>query len=191
MRKIILFVLALMIFISCKKNYQPDAFEYNTTAKENNSGGSEASDHIKIAVLSDIYYMHPLLIHDNAAAGEPFKTVASMHRPTAEYSAHIFDEVLSELLQEHPDIVLISGNLALDGEKISHQAVADNLKRLSAAGIKVYVAPGRYDVNNPRSAEYYFDHSARVPNVSPNEFKSIYADFGYDKTNSVIAKDPN
>lgn len=189
MKKIILLGTALMIFISCKKNYQEDKIEYRTNANGINSGGSEASGHIKIAVISDVHVIHPSLIHDNAQHGEPFKA-ALAHRPLIEYSLPIFSKVLSELIAVNPDIVLIPGNLALDGERFNHQAVADNLKRLSAVGIKVYISPGRYDINNPRSAEYYFDHSARVPNVSPSEFKSIYKDFGYDNTSDVIVKDP-
>src|SRR5512138_1492094 len=154
MRMIILLVTMLTVFVSCKKYDQPSKAEYSTNEKVNNSGGSEASGHIKIAIVSDIHYMHPSLLHENAQNGEPFKSLASMHRPMAEYSVPIFDEVLSQLLQEHPDIVLIPGNLALDGEKISHQAVADNLQQLLAAGIKVYVTPGRHDINNPKAVEY-------------------------------------
>jgi hypothetical protein len=189
MKKIILLAASLMIFISCKKNYEEVKIEYRTNANGNSSGGSEASGHIKIAVISDIHVIHPSLIHDNAQNGEPFKA-ALAHRPLIEYSLPIFSKVLSELITVNPDIVLIPGNLALDGERFNHQIVADNLKRLSAAGIKVYIVPGKYDINNPRSAEYYFDHSARIPNVSPAEFKSIYKDFGYDNTVDVIAKDP-
>ena len=180
-----------MIFISCKKNLQPDVSEFSTSENGNNSGGSEASGHIKIAVFSDIHYMHPSLLHEDAQTGEPFKTLASMHRPLVEYSVPIFNEVLSELLKEQPDLVLITGNLALDGEKISHQAVADNLKRLSEAGIKVYIVPGKYDINNPKSVEYFIDRTVKVPTVTSAEFKSIYEDFGYGNTSSVIAKDPN
>lgn len=189
MKKILSIAIVLMMIISCKKNFPEERIVNNLSEKENNSGGSEASGHIKIAVIADIHFMHPSLLHNNAQNGEPFQA-ALVHRPLIEYSQPIFSQVLLQLEKQHPDIVLIAGNLALDGEKISHQAVADSLKRLSMAGIKVYVVPGRYDINNPKSFEYYVDHSNKVPNVTPPEFKSIYKDYGYDNTSNVISKDP-
>ncbi len=192
MKKIFLLAVSLMIiiFISCKKYDQFQRVEYGTIKNGNNSGGSENSGHIKIAVVSDIHYLDPSLLQNNAVTGTAFQStlLAEPNKALLAYSAPIFNQVISELIYEKPDIVLITGDIAQAGEKISHQAVSVLLNRLRQNGSKVYVTPGNHDINDPGAKSYNGNTSSPVPNVSPAEFTSIYSNFGYG---SAIAKDPN
>jgi UDP-2,3-diacylglucosamine pyrophosphatase LpxH len=92
-------------------------------------------------------------------------------------SAYILDKVIADLLAEHPKVVLIPGDLTKDGEKISHQSLAKVLKKLTNAGIKVFVIPGNHDINNPES--FSFSSLAPTETITANEFASIYYEFGY------------
>jgi hypothetical protein len=58
---------------------------------------------------------------------------------------------------------------------------------MRSAGIPVIVVPGNHDIDNPEG--YYFDGDNTRPaeRTSPNQFKTLYADFGY---NLAYAKDP-
>lgn len=192
MKKIFLLAATLMIviFISCRKSYQADKIEYSTNEKLNNSNGSENSGHIKIAVVSDIHYLDPSLLQNNAETGTAFqKTIGEEpNKAVLQYSSAIFSKVIDELLYEKPDIVLVTGDLAQAGEKVNHQAVSSFLDQLRNNGSKVYVTIGNHDINDPKAKGYNGNTSFPVPNVTPSEFTSIYSNFGYG---TALSKDPN
>jgi hypothetical protein len=103
-------------------------------------------------------------------------------------SGAILQQIIFKLLLERPDLVLISGDLTKDGELISHKALIAQLKILSLNHIKVLVVPGNHDINNPDAKQFDGAYATPVPSITADNFKSMYADFGY---NTAIAKDPN
>lgn len=152
-----------------------------TSNKLNNSG------HIKIAVVPDIHYMDPAHLKDGAQTGTAFQFDRSFnHYSLVEFSAPIFDQIISELLLEKPDIVLLTGDLAKEGEAHNHTQVMNKLQMLSDAGIKVYMVPGHTDINNPNSKEYIGNTSSSLPSVTREQFIDIYGNFGF---NNAISKD--
>ncbi len=66
-----------------------------------------------------------------------------------ELSDPIFREVVSDLMDEKPDILLIPGDLAIEGELVCHETVKGFLQQLENEGIKVFVVPGNNDISNP------------------------------------------
>lgn len=180
----------LLAFSSCVKE-EPLANTDTTGQRTKSADALTAKDHIKIAVLSDIHYMDPELLSNNAQEGTAFKEdlLANPNKALLEYSVPIFRQVLSELLKEHPDIVLVAGDMTKDGEYISHKAVANYFELLSQNNIKVYVLPGNNDINNPDAKAYNDNSSQTVRNATVSDFIDFYSDFGYG---SAIAKDaPN
>ncbi|MFZ0471220.1 MAG: metallophosphoesterase [Bacteroidales bacterium] len=140
---------------------------------------------LKIAVLSDLHYMDPSLLRQDGSA---FQMYLMQDRKLLAESSAILQEIINELLIEKPDLVLISGDLTKDGELVSHQAVIKQLKILEANRIKVLVVPGNHDINNPDAVLFDGDNTEPVPNISPKQFRSLYAEYGYG---SAIARDPN
>jgi len=191
MKKQITLAIALLLFIcfSCKKEYQIDRTD-NTIQQSKSTYDENNSGHIKIAVLSDIHYMDPSLLQNNASSGTAFNNLfkSEPYKVLLEYSPAILNKVISELLFEKPDIVLVSGDMAKDGERICHEAVAGYFDQLRNNGIKVYVVPGNNDINNPASVAYNGNTSSPVPNVTPSQFTSIYWNYGFS---TAIAYDPN
>lgn len=64
-------------------------------------------------------------------------------------------------------------------------------KGLSEAGIEVAVIPGNHDINNPDARRYTADGTEKVESITADEFRDIYADFGYvaaDSPGSGIAE---
>ena len=88
-----------------------------------------------------------------------------------EYGWEVMDAFLDDMKEEDPDLLILSGDLTLDGEKASHEELAELLEGLSEAGIEVAVIPGNHDINNPDARRYTADgaekvgvhHSGRVP----------------------------
>lgn len=191
MKKQLIFPIATLLFmlISCKKDYQ-----YNNISNEEqvsmNSSATNNSGHIKIAVLSDIHFMHPSLLQNNGANGAAFRSTLTTepYKVLLEQSPAILEKVISELLAEHPDILLVAGDLVKDGERISHETVANYFNELRSNGTKVFIVPGNNDINNPTAYGYNGDNYYPVQNVSPSEFKSIYWNFGFS---NVLSSDPN
>jgi 3',5'-cyclic AMP phosphodiesterase CpdA len=187
-------ILLLLLFISCRKDEQwrngSDEMVSGINQKPNNANGSENSGHIKIAVMSDLHFMHPSLLQNDAANGTAFKSIlqSAPYYVLLEQSPAILKKVLSEVIFEDPDIVLISGDLTKDGERIGHETVAGLLNQLENNGIKVFIVPGNNDINNPTAYGYNGNSFYTVPNVSPAEFKSIHWNFGYGE---AISSDPN
>jgi len=143
---------------------------------------------LKIAIVSDIHYMDPSLLKNNAAAGAAFQAYLDQDPKLIEYSDPIFRQCISQIKSEKPDILLIPGDLTKDGEKVSHQAMTFFLKQISDAHIKVFVVPGNHDVNNPEAAQYDGDNATPAPSISAADFSSLYANFGYS---NAISRDPN
>lgn len=70
------------------------------------------------------------------------------------YIEQIVDAFLEEVIAQKPDMLILSGDLTLDGEKKSHEELAGKLYSVQNAGIPVLVIPGNHDINNHHAAEY-------------------------------------
>lgn len=140
---------------------------------------------LRIAVLSDLHYMDPSLLKED---GPAFQMYLMQDRKLLAESDAILRQLISELLVEKPDLVLISGDLTKDGELVCHQAVIKQLRILEANRIKVLVVPGNHDINNPDAVLFDGDYTVPVASISPEQFSSMYAEYGYG---SAIARDPN
>ncbi len=139
----------------------------------------------KIAVMSDLHYFHPDLL---VSEGLAFDAYLETDRKLIAESHALMTAAIDKIKQSDAGIVLVPGDLTKDGEQLSHEAVATFLSELEAEGKQVYVINGNHDINNPQSFSYDGDIASLVPNVSPEEFKTIYNDFGYEE---ALYKDSN
>lgn len=138
----------------------------------------------KMAVISDIHILAPELLQEDGAA---FQKYVSHDRKMLKESPDLLKASVDALLEKHPDVVLVTGDLTKDGEKLSHEYVAQRLlKPLREAGIRVYVVPGNHDVNNPHAVVFLGDTAQRTATVSSDEFAQCYQDYGYGQ---AIARD--
>lgn len=134
-----------------------------------------------ILVASDLHYMSEKLtdygvaFHDLADSGDG---------KVVHYMSQIWKAFAEEVTAARPDALVLSGDLTMDGEKINHQELADRLRELERAGIPVLVIPGNHDVNNHRASAYFGNEKTYVESVSPEEFREIYREFGYDEAAS-------
>jgi DNA repair exonuclease SbcCD nuclease subunit len=145
---------------------------------------STKSKNAKIAVFSDPHYFAPEL----GTTGAAFEAYLAQDRKLIAESSAISAAAIGELRKSDAKIILISGDLTKDGEKLSHQQFSKLLKNLEKSGKKVFVIPGNHDINNPKSNSYSGDTSTPVENVTPEQFKKIYNNFGYSE---AISRDKN
>ena len=140
---------------------------------------------IKIAIISDLHVMAPELLVNE---GNAFEQYLNQDRKMLRESLEILDSLVSDILELKPDLVLVTGDLTKDGERVSHQLVAGRLQRLVDAGIQVLVVPGNHDINNPDARTYDGDTSTPTETITRGEFAEIYEQMGYD---SLSRRDPD
>lgn len=174
-KNLIYLLASMMIFIAgCDDNYL-----YNVPEPDLQLKSSDAK--LKIAVISDIHYMDHALLPESPEQNQTFQTLLfSSYNKLIEMSEPIFAKTMSELENEKPDILLVTGDMANNGERFNHEKVIEKLNDIEASGISVLVIPGNNDINSPDAMSYAGTVATPVPNISPSEFVSLYGNFGYD-----------
>lgn len=187
MKKFRLFYLLLLIFIvaSCAKDQfidPPDLLPGNS------SPFNLICPQIKIAVVSDIHYMDPSIAPDDPENNPYWQEYVSRDRKIFELSDYNFRKTIVNLIDEKPDILLITGDLAKEGELVCHETVKYSLQELENKGIQVFVVPGNNDIGNPDAKSFKTDPPSAIPSITEDEFASIYGPFGFDE---AIYRDAN
>ena len=140
--------------------------------------GSASADY-RIAVASDPHYIAPGLTDGGLYYQSVLASGDSKFMP---YSEEILDAFVEELLtaEEVPDALLLTGDLTFNGAMMSHEALAEKLRPLKEAGIRVLVTTGNHDVYNLNAARFEGESFTRVPFATTELFREIYGDFGFD-----------
>ena len=140
--------------------------------------GSASADY-RIAVASDPHYIAPGLTDGGLYYQSVLASGDSKFMP---YSEEILDAFVEELLnaEEVPDALLLTGDLTFNGAVMSHEALAEKLRPLKEAGIRVLVTTGNHDVYNLNAARFEGESFTRVPFATTELFREIYGDFGVD-----------
>jgi DNA repair exonuclease SbcCD nuclease subunit len=182
-RSFFIFLLTLLAIAGCNK--EDENFRMQPLQDGRNDNLTCNPKTVKIAVISDLHYMDPSLLK---ADGSAFQMYLMQDPKLLAESGAILQQIFHKLLIERPDLVLITGDLTKDGELVSHKWIIKQLQLLELYHIKVLVVPGNHDINNPDAKLFDGDNTTPVATITPDNFKSLYADFGYK---NAISKDPN
>lgn len=138
----------------------------------------------RIVTATDLHYLAPSLTD----GGELFQQLLSSgDGKVTEYCGEVADAFLEEVLRLRPEALILTGDLSFNGARESHLALAEKLGALEAAGVPVLVLPGNHDLYRASYA-YRGDEAEPVPSVTAEEFREIYAAFGFDE---ALAADPD
>ena len=129
-----------------------------------------------IYVATDIHVMDSNLVIND---GNALTYYISQDRKMLSQSIEAFEAVLDSAITHQADALLICGDLTKDGEKIGHERVARMLGKALQAGVKPFVIPGNHDISNPFAKYFDGDKTYPAEGVTPEEFASIYRDYGY------------
>ena len=130
---------------------------------------------LKIAVATDMHYLSPSLTD----YGQHFmNTVYAADGKTIHYSPQMCKAFVRDMLRLKPDAVILSGDLTLNGARVSLEEFAELLAPLREAGIRVLVIPGNHDIGG---WAYSFGEQGIVAfsAVEAPEILRIYGDYGY------------
>lgn len=141
----------------------------------------EQSD-LRIAVASDLHFNFPREEIEGPSVGsidDPLFWYANRRAAMEDESGFIIDAFLRQCAENDYDYVLIPGDLADNGRAIreEHEAVAEKLAAFERqTGKQVFVIDGNHDLGSGSATEM-------------EDFKRIYADFGYDLALTTVDDD--
>ena len=167
----IAFILVLFLFLKRPGTVSGD--------KENKT----TLDGTTICVATDIHYIAPELTDDGKYFTE---LIENADGKFMQYCEEITDSFVKEMITIKPEVVILSGDLTFNGAMASHEGLAQKLKSVEDAGIRVLVIPGNHDLNSRGAACFKGDGYTLVDNVSAEDFSQIYRDFGYEE---ALARD--
>lgn len=132
----------------------------------------QTQEPISIIVASDVHYLSP------DYRGDYFKEPSALFDgKLIHYSSEYFDAFLSEVIEKHPDILIISGDITLNGSIKSHEEVTLKLKNVQDSGIPVLVIPGNHDLHIT-AGDYSPAEPISVASTDAATFTNMYEFFG-------------
>ncbi len=137
-----------------------------------------------MAIMSDVHLMAPQLL---VREGKAIDDYIANDRKMLVQSPELLDSAVKHVVDYRPQVVLVTGDLTKDGERVSHELLVNRyLKPLEEQGTRVFVIPGNHDVNNPHAKVYDGDATKRTATISAEDFALIYKEYGYGE---AIARD--
>ena len=131
----------------------------------------------RILFASDLHYLSDELYDD----GEAFlSVVTNADGKYMTYIEQITDAFVDQVSTDQPDVLVLSGDLTFNGEKISHEHLTQKLEKIEQNGIRVCVIPGNHDIENPYARKYEEDEVLFTGSVSRDSFVEMYDAFGYE-----------
>ena len=121
---------------------QQEAVSTETEEEQTTDSSTDAEWIENIMLATDIHYFS-----DSLTDGGPrFQEMVEYgDGKIVTYIDQITDAFLDEVVKQHPDALVLSGDLTLNGEKASHKDLAEKLHRVENHGIPVLVIPGNHD----------------------------------------------
>ncbi|MCM1545112.1 MAG: metallophosphoesterase [Ruminococcus sp.] len=111
--------------------------------------------------------------------GKSFDFKCSTDQKCMAESSAIVDAAFQKVVEDKDnEVVILSGDLSFDGEQQSHDLIAEKLKKLKAAGKKVYVAFATHDFHMHARA-YVDDEIISLPKYTRAQLRELYNDFGW------------
>lgn len=145
----------------------------------------ETGSDIKIYVATDIHLLAEELMTNDDLMAQVFEFGDGRF---VHYTNEIMSTFTQTVKENQPDILVLSGDLTHDGEKLSHETLAKQLKEIEKSGTRVFVIPGNHDLENAFAKDYAEGGWKTAETVSKDEFEEIYKNYGYQE---AISRDPS
>lgn len=134
-----------------------------------------------IWIVTDLHYLSQDLFDDGEAFSYIEKTAAGKD---LRYGKERMEALQRQIEQEKPKLLLVSGDLSLNGEKQSMVELADAFAAIEKLGTEVLVIPGNHDIASGWARAFKGDQQEVVEQVSAAEFAELFASFGYQQASS-------
>lgn len=137
---------------------------------------TEEENEVRLVQITDPHFYSPSLTD----GGERYQKIMENAAGRAALDVEkILESFAKEMKELKPDVLVVSGDMTLNGEKESHREFAAYLEEFERNGIQVLVIPGNHDINNPYARTIRDKEVAKAESITGEDFEAIYRDFGY------------
>ena len=130
-----------------------------------------------IWIGTDMHYLSPALCGDGHFFSTPRSTGDGK---VVHYSDELTRAFLQQAADEQPDLVVLTGDLTLNGALRSHEELVGYLHELQNSGVQVLVLPGNHDISAV-GGDYSGEEIELVEGLSPERYAELYAPFGWQQ----------
>lgn len=169
---LLMFYLILISSFGCVK-----AFRYSIGCAEIKSNQSYS-----FFIVSDPHHISKKA-YDNGKAFQEF--LSSGDGKILQYTDELIDALIRDIETEHPNFLIITGDLTCNGERESHLELINKLEIIESMGTCVFVVPGNHDVQNPLAKRYIGDEALIGDMITGEEYTNLYDSFGYSEAISI------
>lgn len=142
----------------------------------------KTQENIDFFIVPDIHHFSKS-IYDDKEAFQNF--LATSDGKLIKYSTEIITSIKEDIRKEQPDFLILPGDLTTSGDKESHIELAELLNEIEQIGTQVLVVPGNHDIENPWSRKFIGSDVIKTDNISSNDWKDIYYQYGYSQAIST------
>ncbi len=143
-------------------------------------GCKQASEReqINLWIVPDLHYLSQELYRENSVVFQ--KVLEGNDGKMIELMPKVLEDLKDLAVEEHPDAILVPGDLTFNGEYLSLLDVKAYFHAIKEAGIPVYVIPGNHDIAYPWAYDMTGDIPVGVQNISSDTFQELMDEFGYE-----------
>lgn len=134
---------------------------------------------VNIAVATDLHYLSSSLTDGGAFFTD---LVENADGKNMFYIEEITESFVATMIQEKPEILILSGDLTFNGERQSHLDLEQKLEKIKENGTQILVMPGNHDIDRSSAAGFYGDGYELVDSINKEEFAKIYQDYGLQES---------
>lgn len=138
-------------------------------------------DQDKIWIITDLHYLSQDLFDDGEAFSYIEKTAAGKD---LRYGKERMEALVEQVEREHPSLLLVSGDLTLNGEKQSMVELSQYFTQIEEKGTEVLVIPGNHDIASGWARAFKGDQQIVTDQVTAQQFSDIFDDHGYQQASS-------
>ncbi|MHC5372808.1 metallophosphoesterase [Enterococcus sp. LJL120] len=155
-------LLLLAVFIGISWSQATEKQSYLTTEEQTD-----------FWLITDPHFLAPSL-HDD---GEAFQFIQSTAAgKDLRYQEESLTAFVDQALTAKPTGIIITGDLTLNGEKVSAEKLAEILAPLEKANIPVLCIPGNHDIYDGWARSFADDQQNVVASITPDDFKNLFPD---------------
>lgn len=143
---------------------------------------TELSNSDDVWIITDLHYLSESLFDD----GENFSFIKQTSAgKELDYPAERMEALIWQIEQAQPKLLLVSGDLTLNGEKQSALELNGYFDRIEKLGTQVYVIPGNHDISNGWARKFEGKNQVVTEQILPEDFQNIFAHQGYTEAFST------